>query len=115
MGQYVLRDALMRVGTKKARRGDVVEISDEHAERLLKSGAIAPLEDVDVEPVAAGSAETRTAGEAEGEEVPDGTADDVLAWVGDDPERASWALEVEHTRDKPRSTLTAQLEKLAEG
>ncbi|MFL4904823.1 hypothetical protein ACJ6WF_16950 [Streptomyces sp. MMS24-I2-30] len=43
----------------------------------------------------------------------DGTAADVLAWVGEDPERASKALEQEQAKDKPRSTLVKQLEKLA--
>ena len=43
----------------------------------------------------------------------DGTAADVLAWVGEDPERAAEALEAEQAKDKPRSTLVKQLEKLA--
>lgn len=52
-------------------------------------------------------------GEApEGEQVPDGTADDVLAWVGDDPARAAVAVEAEQGREKPRKTLLANLEKL---
>lgn len=42
-----------------------------------------------------------------------GTAADVLAWVGDDPERAETALEQEQAKDKPRSTLVKQLEKIA--
>lgn len=37
----------------------------------------------------------------------------VLAWVGDDPERAAEALEAEQAKDKPRSTLVKQLEKTA--
>lgn len=45
----------------------------------------------------------------------DGTAADILAWVGDDPDRAAEALDVEEARDKPRSTLVKQLAKLAEG
>ena len=43
----------------------------------------------------------------------DGTAADVLAWVGEDPERARQALAAEQAKDKPRSTLVKQLEKLA--
>jgi hypothetical protein len=43
----------------------------------------------------------------------DGTAADVLAWVGEDPDRAGEALEAEQAKDKPRSTLLRQLEKLA--
>lgn len=40
-------------------------------------------------------------------------AADVLAWVGEDPERAAEALEAEQAKDKPRSTLVAALTKLA--
>lgn len=46
------------------------------------------------------------------DEVPDGTADDVLAWVGDDPARAAAAIAAEEARDKPRKTLLGQLGKL---
>lgn len=42
----------------------------------------------------------------------EGTAAYVLAWVGDDPERAADALAAEQARDKPRSTLVKQLQKL---
>lgn len=45
-------------------------------------------------------------------EVPDGTRDDVLAWVGDDSDRAVAALEAEELRDQPRTTLVAALEKV---
>lgn len=43
----------------------------------------------------------------------DATAKEVLAWVGDDPERAAEALAAEQAKDSPRSTLVKQLEKLA--
>ena len=43
----------------------------------------------------------------------DTKADDVLAWVGDDPERAKHAIEAEQAKDKPRSTLVKQLAKIA--
>jgi len=43
----------------------------------------------------------------------DGTAADVLAWVGEDPERAGEALEAEQEKDKPRSTLVKALQKIA--
>ncbi|MFR9796628.1 hypothetical protein ACL02U_12090 [Streptomyces sp. MS06] len=42
------------------------------------------------------------------------TAAEVLAWVGDDPERAAEALAAEEERDKPRSTLVRDLSKLVE-
>ncbi|MFD5509020.1 hypothetical protein ACFWIB_14755 [Streptomyces sp. NPDC127051] len=41
------------------------------------------------------------------------TAADILAWVGEDSERAAEALAAELAKDKPRSTLVKQLEKLA--
>jgi hypothetical protein len=43
------------------------------------------------------------------------TAAEVLAWVGEDPERAAEALDAEEAAEKPRSTLVKQLKKLAEG
>lgn len=47
-------------------------------------------------------------------DVPDGTAKDVLDWVGDDPDRARQALDAEQGREKPRSTLVATLTRLTE-
>ena len=41
-----------------------------------------------------------------------GTAEQVLAWVGDDPERANQANGAESAKDKPRSTLVAKLEQI---
>lgn len=50
---------------------------------------------------------------ATGEEVPEGTEKDVLAWVGEDPGRAAAALECERTKDTPRKGLVTKLEQLA--
>lgn len=47
-----------------------------------------------------------------GTDVPDGSADVVLTWVGDDAERAQRALAAEDKRDHPRSTLVAKLRAL---
>lgn len=47
------------------------------------------------------------------DEVPDGSERDVLAWVGDDPERAAAAYVVEQDRDPVRKGLTDKLQKLA--
>lgn len=60
-----------------------------------------------------GSESAASSASADGELDIDGTAAYVLAWVGDDPERATEALEAEQAKDKPRSTLVKQLEKLA--
>lgn len=61
----------------------------------------------DADAVAAGE----TAGEAPTPDPypEDGTVDDVVAWVGYDPERAKAAITAEHGRDKPRTTLLEQL------
>jgi hypothetical protein len=39
----------------------------------------------------------------------DGTIDDLMAWVNDDPERAAAALAAEQAKDKPRSTVVKRL------
>lgn len=44
--------------------------------------------------------------------VPTGSSGDVLAWVGDDPDRARQAVEVERQRDRPRTTLLAKLDSI---
>lgn len=59
--------------------------------------------------------QTDTTGDVTGDGVPDGTAKDVLDWVGSDQGRAARALEAERGRDKPRSTLIADLERLSGG
>lgn len=43
-------------------------------------------------------------------DVPQGTAQEVLDWVGSDPARAQEALYAEYERPTPRSTLIAKLE-----
>lgn len=43
------------------------------------------------------------------DEVPEGSVAQVLAWVGDDSDRARRALEAEQERPTPRQTLVAQL------
>ena len=62
-------------------------------------------------PAAVAEEDEAPPGDGAGGEVPDGTADDVLGWVGDDPGRAAQALAVEEGRDHPRSTLVAKLRK----
>lgn len=44
-------------------------------------------------------------------DVPTGTRDEVLGWVGNDPARAQRAYDVEQASDGPRSTLLAELQK----
>jgi hypothetical protein len=45
-------------------------------------------------------------------EVPHGPIDRVLAWVGDDKDRAARALEVEQAKAEPRASLVARLSAL---
>lgn len=49
------------------------------------------------------------------DEVPAGTVDDVLAWVGGDPARAAAALEAETSAPSPRSSLVGRLSALIPG
>ena len=44
----------------------------------------------------------------------DASVADVLAWVGEDPDRADEALRQEQAKDSPRSTLVKQLTKIAD-
>lgn len=53
------------------------------------------------------------AGESDGPPV-DGTIDQLMAWVGDDPDKAAAALAAEQAKDKPRSTVVKRLAALAE-
>ena len=48
--------------------------------------------------------------DGDGSDVPDGTTNEVLDWVGDDSERAQRALDVERTGQN-RSGLISELEK----
>lgn len=62
----------------------------------------------------------RPGGQRARERVPEpadvsGTAADVLAAVGNDADRARAALDAERASDKPRSTLMAKLEGIANG
>lgn len=49
-----------------------------------------------------------------GDQVPTGNVDDVLAWVGDDPDKADRALDAERA-GKNRTTLVSSLESIAAG
>jgi hypothetical protein len=44
--------------------------------------------------------------------VPEGTAAEVMQWVGDDPDRAQKALDAEGKAEQPRVTLSNDLQKL---
>ena len=46
-----------------------------------------------------------TGQESEEDAPPEGTVDEVMEWVGDDPDKAQQALDAENESDAPRSTL----------
>lgn len=88
------------------------EVKGGLAVHLLETGA-------NVEPL---DADAKAYSQQPAAEIPDpdaeldieATAADILAWVGEAPERAAEALDAELAKDKPRSTLVKQLEKLAD-
>jgi hypothetical protein len=85
-----------------------------NAERNGKErpGLIADLEAVADPPMLNGPVDDEPPAPPGVADVPAGTADEVLAWVGDDPRLAGLALTAEHA-GKNRSTLLGQLERLA--
>jgi hypothetical protein len=87
-------------GIHRLAAGEVIP-AGEFADHLAGTGA-------PVEP------ETPAEEPADPDAVPDGTVDEVLAWVGDDPERVRQAMAVEVGRDKPRSTLIDALTRIGQ-
>lgn len=77
-----------------------VEPLDDEARALLEGSAEEPEQ------------EPQVPADPPGELNVNAKTDDILAWVGEDQERARTALELEQVKDKPRSTLVKQLEKL---
>lgn len=57
---------------------------------------------------------SNSAGPPPADDVPAGTMADVLAWVGDDKERARAAVKAEKARPDPRTSLLAKLAKIAD-
>jgi hypothetical protein len=103
------------LGVEETEGGTVVRVLD-GSDRLVADDGVFALTDHPAtaqlrrwhdEPEAA-------APERDGAELPDGTAEDVLTWVGDDRARAAEALAAEEGRDHPRSTLVSKLRKLAD-
>lgn len=88
--------------------GWIVTTHDQQQSKVSEDGTVAPLTPRIIEPV-----DTAPAEEVE-DEVPNAKAEVVLDWVSQDQERATRALAAEQARDKPRSTLIAALEQLAQ-
>ncbi|MCW2900235.1 MAG: hypothetical protein JWO67_2500 [Streptosporangiaceae bacterium] len=80
------------------------EFDGELAGYLLRTGA--PVEVVeDDDPDGPGV-------DLDGDGVPEGSAKQVLDWVGEDADKAKAALEAEQAKDKPRGGLVTSLTKL---
>jgi hypothetical protein len=95
--------------------GDVID--PDHLARHLDRGWIEPVDEPADEPAPEPAEPPEPAAPApvvDPDAVPVGTADEVLAWVGDDRARAGRALVVEKTAEKPRITLIDKLTKLNE-
>jgi hypothetical protein len=60
------------------------------------------------------ASEPEKAAESDPNKVPEGTADEVLGWVGDDVSKARKALSAEKKDDSPRKTVVEPLEKMIE-
>lgn len=74
-------------------------------EREVAAAEIAAMDDTQLAALIAENREELPAPDP----VPDGTAADVLAWVGEDPARARAAVAAEERRDRPRATLIRDL------
>jgi hypothetical protein len=89
------------------------EVTGEAAIYLARTGA--PVEIIEGE-LPDEPADAEDGGDATGGPhlLPGNTIAEVMDWVGDDPARARQVLEVELAREKPRATLVAKLEPLAD-
>lgn len=91
-----------------------IQVREEALERLRgdKTQIVLPEQLPESEQgVEAEAAAENAPSEAGEEEVPEGTANEIMDWVGDDPERAQRALDAETAPGgRNRSTLIAKLE-----
>jgi hypothetical protein len=74
--------------------------TDEEYQRLLDGNFIV-------------AAQTPDANSSDGDTVKEPTVDEILADVGEDQTKAAAALEAENAKSKPRKTLVAKLEAIA--
>ncbi|SEB43515.1 hypothetical protein SAMN04489727_1720 [Amycolatopsis tolypomycina] len=88
----------------------------ERARQALENGGQGPTPSAPVpNPEAGGLPPNENSSDGDEDPVPDANKDDLLAWVGDDSDRAARALEAEKERSGgPRSTVVAALEKVAQ-
>jgi hypothetical protein len=102
----------------RERDADFTEGVQEERERLAQDGEVGPgdptlekdEDGVPVEKDDESKQVTTTTTTTQDSDVPDGTIGEVLDWVGDDPDKADRALQVERTGQN-RSSLISELEK----
>lgn len=110
-GVFALTDHPATVGFRRWEGSDapVKALAEEREEKVA-----AETPDIHIDLPPASQAEMAAENEAASGDVPEGNADAVLDWVGDDRDRAEQAIAVEKERENPRSTLISKLRKLAE-
>jgi len=89
---------------------DVPKISKEDGPSNAGADPVLLPQDTDVEQPASSTEPVDGEGTPPYGEVPDGSVETVLEWVGDDEDRASAALQVEQDKSTPRVTLINALE-----
>lgn len=91
------------------------EVSGEAAIYLARTGAPVEIIEGELPPEPAAEGDETAEGATGGPHLlPGNTIAEVMDWVGDDPARARQVLQVELAREKPRATLIAKLEPLAD-
>lgn len=101
-------------GGKVVDLADVEDLEDEEYAGLVAYAKQwdSPKQDEWVSKIQEARGEEPTSSEG-GHELDGLTAEEVLAWVGDDPARAGEALEHEQSQRKPRKNLSSTLEAMA--
>lgn len=99
------------IGVERAADAHVVTTHDGQRVRVTADGVEpyreAPPTDAKMEPPA-----EQPAPDGDVDQVPEGSAETVLQWVGDDPGRARLALEAEQAKASPRRGLVDRLQKV---
>lgn len=103
----IVDDAPRAMGHNEDLAGEVDEAREE-----FKNAVDAEAETPEVGPRAPGDHAGESDDSDEGDGPPDGSIDEVLAWVGDDHDRAQQALDAENAKSSPRSSLVSKLESI---
>lgn len=92
--------------TGSGRPGDIIKVDKTVGKALIADGYASHIGDN--RPRTTPSAAKASPGSGnDGPEVPNGKAQAVIDWIGDDPSRAKAALEAENAARRPRKTVKA--------